>query len=710
MGRSASQPECGSAAKGSSSSTTSLASEPISYGNSNRKSRKKGSKTQPKSSKDAEEIGHRSRGSIPSETWNSSPPSGIRDDFSTAERPKNAEQEKVSEASAEERLMASEAHASPILDTVLAYASRNLDVFHAYASHTLHNFSTWCRVSSARLYVEQKPLMDAFASRMMEWRSRAQSVIRQAWPPVRHALTIMGGITVALGLLWLNCTMQGFKSLARMGSAAFFMVACCSALNLGMLGGFFKLFLCLVFSAAVAFFAGYLYALVIFGIYSGVILWLYGSFWLTGGLLLAGGILFHADQPRPALLVGLLYSMYSAKVVGGWLSLFLCLNLSFLFSSLMISLLHSNDTDSSAQDFTATHEDHSNKSTNYRTRRGKRSEASDDNPSVSSYQTDSGTVRGVNATDGESSAVDKEVERLLNCKDHYAVLELSRFAEVDLVMLKKEYKKKAMLVHPDKNRGNSVAEEAFKRLQNAYEVLLDPSKKQGYDDELKKEEVLLALKRFQQEVLRNGRAGTSDNWFPHSDDEHDEDIATRRIVCKKCNNTHRWICTDRNKLQARWCQECQDHHQAKDGDGWIEQKGHALFFGMFQKVDMPKAYACADSKIFEVTEWVQCQGMKCVPNTHKPSFHVSTAGIFKSPTRGPRSNKAFSGAGNSADSFPFAHMNENMTEEEFIKWLENAMASGMFSEMNEAPSDQSDAKAGTRGKPSKKKRKGKGKW
>lgn len=29
----------------------------------------------------------------------------------------------------------------------------------------------------------------------------------------------------------------------------------------------------------------------------------------------------------------------------------------------------------------------------------------------------------------------------------------------------------AMLVHPDKNGGNDQAEEAFKRLQNAYEVL-----------------------------------------------------------------------------------------------------------------------------------------------------------------------------------------------------------------------------------------------
>lgn len=31
-------------------------------------------------------------------------------------------------------------------------------------------------------------------------------------------------------------------------------------------------------------------------------------------------------------------------------------------------------------------------------------------------------------------------------------------------------------------------------------------------------------------------------------------------------------------------QECQDHHAAKDGDGWVEQSGQSFFFGIFQKV------------------------------------------------------------------------------------------------------------------------------
>jgi hypothetical protein len=29
-------------------------------------------------------------------------------------------------------------------------------------------------------------------------------------------------------------------------------------------------------------------------------------------------------------------------------------------------------------------------------------------------------------------------------------------------------------------------------------------------------------------------------------------------------------------------QECQDYHQAKDGDGWVEQSGQSFFFGIFR--------------------------------------------------------------------------------------------------------------------------------
>src|SRR5262249_23290139 len=64
-------------------------------------------------------------------------------------------------------------------------------------------------------------------------------------------------------------------------------------------------------------------------------------------------------------------------------------------------------------------------------------------------------------------------------RDYYEILGVARTAKEDEI--KKTYRKLARKYHPDLNPNNKQAEEKFKEIQEAYEVLSDPEKRQKYD-------------------------------------------------------------------------------------------------------------------------------------------------------------------------------------------------------------------------------------
>ncbi len=66
-------------------------------------------------------------------------------------------------------------------------------------------------------------------------------------------------------------------------------------------------------------------------------------------------------------------------------------------------------------------------------------------------------------------------------KDYYAILGVPRHATQEEI--KRAYRRLALKYHPDRNPGNKEAEEKFKEISEAYEVLSDPQKRAIYDSQ-----------------------------------------------------------------------------------------------------------------------------------------------------------------------------------------------------------------------------------
>lgn len=128
---------------------------------------------------------------------------------------------------------------------------------------------------------------------------------------------------------------------------------------------------------------------------------------------------------------------------------------------------------------------------------------------------------------------------------------------------------------------------------------------------------------------------------------------SRRIQCTKCGNSHIWICTNRSKATARWCQvlfiweekkfwhllgmhnkwswfccvqDCCQYHQGKDGDGWVEYKG-SLVFDRLQKVYSLTRLVWVDFFDASSVEMMGCA-------FHVPFYHYYMASSCFSPHNG----------------------------------------------------------------------------
>lgn len=65
-------------------------------------------------------------------------------------------------------------------------------------------------------------------------------------------------------------------------------------------------------------------------------------------------------------------------------------------------------------------------------------------------------------------------------EDYYKILDISREATPDDI--KKAYRKLALKYHPDKTKGDKEAEVKFKQINEAYQVLSDPTRRRQYDE------------------------------------------------------------------------------------------------------------------------------------------------------------------------------------------------------------------------------------
>ncbi|KAK1281402.1 Chaperone protein dnaJ 15 [Acorus gramineus] len=487
---------------------------------------------------------------------------------------------------------------------------------------------------------------------------RARDRTTPYFPVARDGAVGLGRwLVVAVMVRWRDCAARGVGSLVRFGPVALFLVMWSCLLSLTSMSCLVYVLLVLGAAGATIHYLGYTPGLFIVGLFAILILWMYGNFWITGTLFVVAGYLFSLNHARPLILMATTYAVYCVKAHVGWVGVFLSINLSFFSNDLLNHFMerydgvseerHSEEpmkSESFVEDFSRD----CGSSPSTEAENTSSSESFCNTSSVPNIVNVQNNTSGNKVVKDDSSSLD-EMKRIMDSKNHYEALGFLQENNIDVTVLRKEYYKKAMLLHPDKNMGNPLASESFKRLQCAYEILSDPIKKRNYDEQLRKEESKI--------LSRNSSSSSQQDGLGYRSDE------SRIIECTKCGNSHIWICTKRTRANARWCQDCCQFHHATDGDGWVEIGSSSGFSAL------PRAFVCAEKMIFDVSEWVICQDMTCKLNAHRPTFKVSRVSLGENTQR--------SGASRFAWELK-AQMMEEEKEDNSEVWFQQLIASGYY--------------------------------
>ncbi|KAF7285857.1 hypothetical protein GWI33_009534 [Rhynchophorus ferrugineus] len=210
---------------------------------------------------------------------------------------------------------------------------------------------------------------------------------------------------------------------------------------------------------------------------------------------------------------------------------------------------------------------------------------------------------------------DEAMKRLLACKgkDPYSILGVTPKCTDDDI--KKYYKRQAVLVHPDKN-SQPGAEEAFKILVHAFDMIGTSERRVAYDRGVA--ESAFVAQNFSQmaELLQKLQQKMEMN--------------ANTIRCSACSERHKRIKIDRPSYAARNCHMCKIHHSAREGDIWAEAK----CFGFLWHY-----YACMEGSVYDITDWAGCQ-KDTLKHLKPDSHHVQYRIALGKPNNQPRRNSS----------------------------------------------------------------------